>query len=264
MYSTTEGLVLREVKFRESDRMLTILTPQGVISASAKGSLRLKSKLFSACGLFCYSDFALYEGRNGVYQVNEAQVKKLFFDIRNSVEGLAVAMYLAEVVITLHPTAAEAQEMLRLFLNTLHLISQGNKNLHQICTVAELRTISLAGYMPNIVMCDGCGKYEGGNFYLDLQKGQLLCQDCALKQGKQPNLDAASLAAMRHILLSESKKIFSFSLAPQSMNRLYHLVRAQVLMVLEKPPKTLEFLNTVLGECAEPTAQQEENDYASK
>ena len=42
---TTPGLVLREVKFRESDRMLTILTPQGVVSASAKGSLRLKSKL---------------------------------------------------------------------------------------------------------------------------------------------------------------------------------------------------------------------------
>ncbi len=264
MHSTTEGLVLREVKFRESDRMLTILTPQGVVSASAKGSLRLKSKLFSACGLFCYSDFTLYEGRNGVYQVNEAQVKKLFFDIRNSVEGLAVAMYLAELVVTLHPTAAEAEQMLRLLLNTLYLISQGNKDLHQICTVAELRTISLAGYMPNIVLCDECETYQGCNFYLDLQTGQFLCEHCALKQGKQPNLDEASLAAMRHILLSENKKIFSFSLAPKSMDRLYHLVRAQVLMVLEKPPKTLEFLNTVLGDHAEPNAQQEENNYASK
>ncbi len=246
MQSTTSGLVLREVKFRESDRMLTILTPQGVISASAKGSLRLKSKLFSACGLFCYSDFTLYEGRNGVYQVNEAQIKKIFFDIRNSVEGLAVAMYLAELAATLHPTGAEADGMLRLLLNTLYLISQGGKDLYQICTVAELRALSLAGYMPNIVMCNGCGKYEGGAFSLDFQSGELLCADCAARQGKEPNLDAAALAAMRHILLAEDKKIFSFSIPEQSMKRLYHVSRIQMLTVMEKPPKTLEFLNTVL------------------
>ena len=57
MKLVTPGLVLREVKVGESDRILTILTPEhGLISASAKGSLRLKSKLFSACGLFCYSE----------------------------------------------------------------------------------------------------------------------------------------------------------------------------------------------------------------
>ena len=48
----TMGLVLRETRYKEADRILTILTPElGVISASAPNSLRLKSKLFSACGL---------------------------------------------------------------------------------------------------------------------------------------------------------------------------------------------------------------------
>lgn len=52
----TTGLVLKETRYKESDRILTILTPElGVISAAAQSSLRLKSKLFSACGLFCYS-----------------------------------------------------------------------------------------------------------------------------------------------------------------------------------------------------------------
>ena len=56
----TLGLVLKETRYKESDRILTILTPGlGVISASAQSSLRLKSKLFSACGLFCYSEFTL-------------------------------------------------------------------------------------------------------------------------------------------------------------------------------------------------------------
>ena len=56
----TPGLVLKETRYKESDRIITILTPGlGVISASAQSSLRLKNKLFSACGLFCYSEFVL-------------------------------------------------------------------------------------------------------------------------------------------------------------------------------------------------------------
>ena len=43
----TTGLVLKETRYKESDRILTILTPElGVISAAAQSSLRLKSKLF--------------------------------------------------------------------------------------------------------------------------------------------------------------------------------------------------------------------------
>ena len=71
----TLGLVLKETRYKESDRILTILTPGlGVISASAQSSLRLKSKLFSACGLFCYSEFTLVPGRN-----NKEPDKKIFF-----------------------------------------------------------------------------------------------------------------------------------------------------------------------------------------
>ena len=70
MQIVTPALVLREVKVGEADRILLLLTPeQGLISASAKGSLRLKSRLFSSCGLFCYSEFTLYEGRT-MYRVD--------------------------------------------------------------------------------------------------------------------------------------------------------------------------------------------------
>ena len=49
MQVATTGLVLRQVKVGEADRILTILTPDlGVVSASARGSLRMKSALFSA------------------------------------------------------------------------------------------------------------------------------------------------------------------------------------------------------------------------
>ena len=76
MQTATTGLVLRQVKVGEADRIITILTPDlGVISASARGSLRMKSALFSATGLFCYSEFSLSSGRSH-YFVDAAQIKK--------------------------------------------------------------------------------------------------------------------------------------------------------------------------------------------
>ena len=41
----TPGLVLKETRYKESDRIITLLTPGlGVISASAQSSLRLKKQ----------------------------------------------------------------------------------------------------------------------------------------------------------------------------------------------------------------------------
>ena len=120
MQVATTGLVLRQVKVGEADRILTILTPDlGVVSASARGSLRMKSALFSATGLFCYSEFTLTSGRSH-YFVDTAQVKKVFHGISASIEGMALASYMAEIAAELSPAPPEADAQLRLLLNCLY------------------------------------------------------------------------------------------------------------------------------------------------
>ena len=172
----TTGLVLKETRYKESDRILTILTPElGVISASAQSSLRLKSKLFSACGLFCYSEFTLVPGRN-MYTVREAEVKNVFHGISASIEGMSLAMYMAEMAMTLSPTGQEAQRELRLLLNCFYMVSESKTDLRVVKAVFELRTMSECGFMPQIVCCRDCGVYDGAAFYLDV-----FCSDMAFE-----------------------------------------------------------------------------------
>ena len=138
----TPGLVLKETRYKESDRIITLLTPRlGIISASAQSSLRLKSKLFSACGLFCYSEFVLVPGRN-MYTVREADVKNVFHGISSSIEGMSLAMYMAEMASALSPTGEEAEKELRLLLNCFYMISEKKTDLKVIKAVFELRTMS--------------------------------------------------------------------------------------------------------------------------
>ena len=146
----TPGLVLKETRYKESDRILTILTPElGVISASAQSSLRLKNKLFSACGLFCYSEFVLLPGRN-MYTIREAEVRNVFHGISSTIEGMSLAMYLAEMAAALSPTGEEAAKELRLLLNCLYMISEGKTDLRVVKAVFELRTMSECGFLPQL------------------------------------------------------------------------------------------------------------------
>ncbi len=242
----TPGLVLKETRYKESDRILTILTPElGVISASAQSSLRLKNKLFSACGLFCYSEFVLLPGRN-MYTVREASVKNVFHGIASSIEGMSLAMYLAEMAAALSPTGEEAGKELRLLLNCLYMISEKKADLRVIKAVFELRTMSECGFLPQLVCCKVCKKYEDPAFYLDLQEGYLLCADCAQKAGKRCNLDTGALYALRHICLVEDKKIFAFKISLGSLAKLSAVAEQYALTHLDKPLKSYDFLKSVL------------------
>lgn len=243
----TPGLVLKETRYKESDRILTLLTPGlGVISASAQSSLRLKSKLFSACGLFCYSEFTLLPGRN-MYTVRDASVKNVFHGLSSSIEGMSLAMYLSELAAALSPTGSEAEKELRLLLNCLYMISEQKADLRAIKAVFELRTMSECGFMPQIVCCRDCGTYdEGDAFYLDVQEGHLLCASCAAKAGKNCNLDKAALFALRHICLVEDKKIFAFKISVGSLAKLSAVAENYALTHLDKPLKSYAFLKSVL------------------
>ena len=233
MQVATTGLVLRQVKVGEADRILTILTPDlGVVSASARGSLRMKSALFSATGLFCYSEFTLTSGRSH-YFVDTAQVKKVFHGISASIEGMALASYMAEIAAELSPAPPEADAQLRLLLNCLYMISERHYPCAQLKAIYELRALTLAGYMPDVLACAGCGKYDGGDFYLDPVEGRLLCADCAEKAHHITNLDNGALYALRKRLAAKQKlpayMVFNDSTLRQ--------------MALKKPLSVEELLN---------------------
>ncbi|WP_367924953.1 DNA repair protein RecO [uncultured Ruthenibacterium sp.] len=247
MQTITKGLVLRSTKTNEADRVLVLLTPeQGIVSAMAKGALRLKNKLFSGTGLFCYSEFALFQGKS-MYIVDDAQVQNVFYGIHDDMENMALAMYFSEITMTLSPVGEEAQSMLRLLLNTFYLMSEHKKSSRFLKSIFELRALSLAGFMPDLVACTDCAKYEGGPFYFDTHAAKIYCAECAKKRQQICNLDPSALAAMRHIVFSADEKLFSFRLGEQSEERLSAVVANYLSACLDKPLKTADFLNTILS-----------------
>lgn len=126
------------------------------------------------------------------------------------------------------------------------MISEGKTDLHVVKAVFELRTMSECGFLPQLVCCKICEKYDGPAFYLDPQEGILLCEDCAKKVGKTCNLDMGALYALRHICLVEDKKIFAFKISVGSLAKLSAVAERYALTHLDKPLKSYDFLKSVL------------------
>ena len=75
MFLTTRGLVLREVRYKESDKILTVLTQhEGKVTVRARGALRKGSRITAATQLLTYSDMTIFENR-GRRTLNEAEEK---------------------------------------------------------------------------------------------------------------------------------------------------------------------------------------------
>ncbi|MGD9560453.1 MAG: DNA repair protein RecO, partial [Oscillospiraceae bacterium] len=227
-------------------QILTLLTPgHGIVSVSARGSLRPNNKLFSASGLFCYSELALHEGKT-MYTADEASPVELFFGLRERIEAVSLAAYIADILQILSPTGQEADRLLRLALNSFYLLSRAKREPAFVKAVFEVRALAESGYMPDLLACGNCGKYEEERFYFDPQQGNLLCGGCAQQREKEPNLNQGALAALRHVALSQDEKLFRFELSEAAGQMFSNVAEQFLLYHMDYPPKTLAFLKTVL------------------
>ncbi len=244
MKLTADGLVIWEVKTGEADRVVTLLTPNGVITAYAKGSLRPKNRLTTPTAMLSYSNFELFTGKN-MYTIDDAQTAARF--IKLSPESYALAVYFCELLRLLAPVEEDAGDFLSLALNCLYLLNENKKPRAQVKAVFELRAMAYAGYLPDLTACTGCGREQAQDARFDLVGGTWLCAACAGGRAAPLNCSAAALSAMRHILTGELNRAFSFSLGDAGMRVLNELSEQYVLAHVERGMATLEFYHSLDG-----------------
>lgn len=245
MQTITKGIVIREQSIGESDRLVTLLTADfGLVKAFVRRAKQLKSRLNSATTLFAYSDFTLYRTKDA-FVVDNASPIEVFFDLRKDIERLALAQYFAQLSYELGAEEQPSEELLRLLLNSLHLLCKGGKSLKQIKAVFEFRALCLGGYMPSVLACDNCGTYETNLMYFDTLEGKIYCENCP-KAGAFP-LPKTVITAIRYICLTEPTKIFSFSLSDENMSLLSQTAEKYMLIHIQRKLNTLDFYKGLQG-----------------
>lgn len=241
MDKTVKALVLREVKYKEADRILTVLTEDGKLTMKAPGALRKNSKFGAATQQLTFSDLTLYS-RVGHWQVREGSVIEGFEGLRKDLEKLSLAVYLAQVLEAVSDEDAASPELLQLGLNSLFALSGALAEDWLIKAVFELRLACLTGYAPELQGCLLCGETEGP-LYFDCEKGGLVCgkhREYGVKA-----ISPACLAAMRHVVFAPAKKIFSFSLTGEAAGEFAELCERYLLTQLERNFSSLDYYKSI-------------------
>ncbi len=245
MRRTTKGLVIKEQTIGESDRLVTLLTADfGLVKAFVRRAKQLKSRLNSATTLFAYCDFSLYRSKDA-FIVDDAVPIEVFFNLRQDIDRLTLAQYFAQLAYELSAEEQPQEELLRLTLNSLHLLCKGEKSIKQIKAVFEFRALCLGGYMPSVLACDHCGTYETPLMYFDTMEGRIYCENCP-KAGAVP-VPKNVVTAIRFICLTEPTKIFSFSLSEENISLLGSIAEKYTLTRIQRRLSALEFYKGLQG-----------------
>ena len=242
MFIRTEGLVLRTTEYKDTDRILTVLTrDRGRLTVKARAVRTARSRIKGGCQLFCYSEFTLFE-KEGYLTVNEATVIESFEPLRRDLERLSLAGYFAQTAEVLSQEDLPNPALLSLVLNGLYVLCKDSRPPALIKAAFELRLACIAGYAPQLDGCMTCGNEMADRFLVS--GGTLSCAGCG-GEGLRLPIGPAALAAMRYVCSCEDKRIFAFSLESASLKEFADIAETYLVTQLERGFSALDYYKSI-------------------
>ena len=240
MFINTKALVLRSVQYKESSRILTVLTPEhGKLTVSARGAVRKTSRVTASVQPLAFSDMTLSKTRDR-YILTESSVIEQFDELSYDLERYAIAAYFAELLEALADEDSPSPELLSLGLNALHVLcTQSDRPVQLIKAAFELRVMCLSGYAPALDTCADCGNTVTHDAHIDLFGGEIYCKNCTPADAAPLHGDA--LAACRYICSCDAKRLYSFALASAALQSLALVCEGYILAQLDRSFKSLDY-----------------------
>ncbi len=244
--TVVKGIVLRAVDTKESDKILTVLTPGGKTAVVAKGARSRKSRVTACTQLLAYAELTLTETHGWQY-LGEGSSIELFEGVRQDIELLSLASYFAELTEATALEDVESGGILSLLLNALYALGNLKKPPRLVKAAFELKLMSLIGFEPLADACAYCGRPEPEEPLLDVREGVVCCRACGKgERGLAMPLSPGALAAMRRVLYGDPKRLYSFSLEDADLKKLGDASETYVHTMLERGFKTLDFYKSLL------------------
>lgn len=232
----TKGIIIAEHNVGDFDKMLTILTPNlGKIECLAKGSRKPKSLLLAGSQILCFGEYILYKGSEN-YSMNSCEIIELFYKIRIDLDKLKYAAYITKIINDVTTENQNNYRVLQLYLNTLYVIAQTDKDLEMVTSIFRIRLMSIIGFRPQIEECATCKTKEELE-YFSIRDSGFKCKSCAKQDGGAIEISQTTKDAIKYIILAEAKKIYSFTVPTNTQKELEIISKLYLTENLEKEYK---------------------------
>ena len=207
MIKKIKGIIINDTAFKESSKILNVLTEDGkIISLMAKGVKKNNSILKAKTTKFSYGYFYTYYKEDKISTLTNVDIINDFKNIKNDLELISYLNYLVELSSSVIKHSAN-KEIFTLLITALEKINEGLDPL-VIKNILEIKYLDFLGLKLNLDSCNICG------VTLSTTHGGFVCQDCAdnniitsIKTIKMiRNYYYVELSSIKELNISESVK----------------------------------------------------------
>lgn len=244
----TPGIVLRYTNVNESDRMLTVFSPdRGRLSVLARGCRKPGSKFLSAAQLFSYCSFTLRPYRD-INILVQSDIYNNFYNISQDMQRLANASYILNLTDEVVHAGEGNRDIFSLLLNVLTYLTYIDINPEHITYMYELKFISLIGYQPELYNCINCGSKDMDGMIFFLDEGGLYCKACVQSTRDRSHsrsfpISPGTICTMRHMLEMDISGIKVLKFYSEIKKQLNIILSEYIFCKLDKKIKSREFIN---------------------
>lgn len=179
----TCGIVLRVIGHGESDKLVTLYTPDlGRITGIAKGAQKSKRRFVNKLEIFSHLQifYRPPRGTQGLFLISEAELIAAHLPLRTDIQRYAAAMYLCELIVRFTRDNDPDPRLYALFQWAISSLDY-DKIPTRIVALAHLQLLEIVGYRPEITCCSRCRQHlrPEHSYVLLPGVGALLCNLCS-------------------------------------------------------------------------------------
>ena len=189
-----EAIVLRTHKLGEADRIITLLTrDRGKIRAVAKGVRRTKSKFGARLEPFSRVDLLVFQGKSLDIITQAESLNAYGQDLALDYSLWTAGQTMLETADRLtQEESISAESQYLLLVGALRTLVSGEHAAALVLDAFLLRSLSLAGYSPNLDACVICG-IAGVQPFFHVATGGALCVEHRVPGSVAPRTESFAL-----------------------------------------------------------------------
>lgn len=175
MLKKIRGIVVSEVPYKDSSKVLNILCEEGVIGVISKGCKRINSPLRVISNKLTLGEYVIYYNESKLSTLKEGSILDNFNNIKNDLNKISHATYITDLVNQVMKQNADPT-VFSLYLSALKKIDEGINET----VVMNILEIKLLGYLGVGINLNGCAKCGSTReiVTIDPDVGGYICKNC--------------------------------------------------------------------------------------
>ncbi len=243
------GIVLSTMDLGESDLLITLFTKErGKIKAVAKGAKRSRKRFLNVLepfGLIAGS-FALPKSTKTLYRIDSADILQQFQAIGTDSESYCLAGLACELIECWSKEEDKDYQLYLLLLELLKALSQP-KTPYPIILGFKVHLLKHAGYKLCLDQCVSCKKEVEGWTGFSIQKGGLICKECAGNRETIMPISKGTLKSLQFLQRTEPAYFSRLSLTPKLLQELWQILAQFHIYYLRKSPHSYKVMADFLN-----------------